>query len=141
VITPSDTSRGQLEHLADAIARRHPARGGDPSTSYVARLLHRGPDAVLKKLGEEATEVVLAAKDVSVADEASAADLARQHLVAELADLWFHSLVLMEQAGVRPTQVLDELRRREGMGGLEEKALRKAQTRDQDPKGGADDGI
>lgn len=102
-----------LERLAATIASRNPANGGDPSCSYVARLLSRGPDAFLKKIGEEATEVVLAAKD-GQADK----------IVYETADLWFHCLVMLEYYGVQPRQVLDELARREGVSGITEKAGR-----------------
>lgn len=112
-----------LEHLADVIDSRHPARGGDPAASYVARLLGKGADAVLKKVGEEATEVVMAAKDVE-----HGGDKAR--LVGEVADLWFHSMIALSLHGLRPGDVLAELRRREGLSGLEEFALRKAAARD-----------
>ncbi len=106
-----------LRRLADIIDARH---GADPEASYVARLLSHAPDAVLKKIGEEATETVMAAKD---------ADPAR--IVGETADLWFHCLVMLSQFGLRPEQVLAELERRAGVSGLEEKALRKAQQRAQ----------
>ena len=99
-----------LSQLADIIESR---RGGDPDRSYVARLLARGEDAILKKIGEEATETVMAAKD---------ADKAR--IVAETADLWFHSLVMLAHFGLRPEDVVAELARREGVSGLEEKARR-----------------
>src|SRR5512140_319079 len=112
-----------LEHLADVIDSRHPARGGDPSASYVARLIAKGADAVLKKVGEEATEVVMAAKDVE-----HGGDKAR--LVGEVADLWFHSMIALSLHGLRPADVVAELRRREGLSGLEEFALRKAAARD-----------
>jgi phosphoribosyl-ATP pyrophosphohydrolase len=105
-----------LERLADIVDSRH---GGDPEASYVARLLARAPDAVLKKIGEEATETVMAAKDGD-----------RGRIVAETADLWFHCLVMLSQYGLRPEQVLAELERRAGTSGLEEKALRKAQGRE-----------
>lgn len=104
-----------LARLADTIATRRPDQGGDPQQSYVARLLSRGPDAFLKKIGEEATEVVLAAKN----DDAAA-------IVNEMADLWFHCLVALEHYGVRPEQVINELARREGVSGLVEKASRKS---------------
>lgn len=106
-----------LTRLAQVIESR---RGADPEKSYVARLLARAPDAVLKKIGEEATETVMAAKD---------GDPAR--IVAETADLWFHCLVMLAHYGLQPSQVLDELARREGLSGLEEKALRKAIAREQ----------
>lgn len=104
---------GLLQRLADTIASRNPERGGDPGSSYVARLLARGPDAFLKKIGEEATEVVLAAKDGQA-----------ESIVYETADLWFHCLVMLEYYGLHPQDVLDELARREGLSGLEEKAAR-----------------
>lgn len=103
-----------LRRLAQTIASRNPVRGGDPAASYVARLLSRGPDAFLKKIGEEATEVVLAAKDASP-----------DKIVYETADLWFHCMVMLEYYGIDPKQVLDELARREGVSGLAEKAARK----------------
>src|SRR5690606_41815493 len=102
-----------LERLAAALASRNPANVGDPSSSYVAKLLSRGPDAFLKKIGEEATEVVLAAKD-GQADK----------IIYETADLWFHCLVMLEYYGVQPRQILDELARREGVSGIAEKAGR-----------------
>lgn len=104
-----------LGRLADVIASR---RGLDPSSSYVARLLAATPDAALKKVGEEATEVIMAAKD-GVPDR----------LVSEMADLWFHCLVALVQAGLRPEQVMAELARREGISGLDEKAARRAQQK------------
>ena len=100
-------------------------QGGDPETSYVARLLHKGPDAFLKKIGEEATEVVMAAKDVSAGAD-------KGKLVYEVADLWFHSLVALAHYGLRPEDVVAELERREGISGIEEKALRKVQARERD---------
>jgi phosphoribosyl-ATP pyrophosphohydrolase len=115
-----------LEHLADVIATRHPSRGGDPSASYVARLIGKGSDAVLKKIGEEATEVVMAAKDCDQGGD-------RAKLVGEVADLWFHSMIALSLHGLRPADVVSELRRREGLSGLEEFALRKAAQRDAEP--------
>jgi len=106
-----------LARLADVIASR---RGGDPDKSYVARLFHKGPDAMLKKVGEEATEVVMAAKDG-----------VPEKLVGEVADLWFHTMVVLAAHGLRPADVLAELERREGLSGLEEFAARKAQAREQ----------
>ena len=110
-----------LARLTAVIESRKPDAGGDPEASYVARLLHKGPDAFLKKIGEEATEVVMAAKDVS-----AGADKAK--LVYEVADLWFHSLVALAHYGLRPEDVIGELMRREGTSGIEEKAQRKAQA-------------
>lgn len=117
------SSHDTLNRLFGVIQSRLPARGGDPATSYVARLLHKGPDAFLKKIGEEATEVVLAAKD---AEHGGAA----QSLVNEMADLWFHSLIALAHYGLTPDQVLAELERREGTSGIEEKAMRKVLARE-----------
>ena len=103
-----------LARLADTLESRLPRNGGDANASYTARLLARGPDAFLKKIGEEATEVVMAAKD-GVA----------QRIVSETADLWFHCLVALAHYGLRPEDVLRELERREGTSGLAEKAARK----------------
>jgi phosphoribosyl-ATP pyrophosphohydrolase len=118
------SSTDDLARLAAVIESRKPANGGDPEKSYVARLLHKGPDAFLKKIGEEATEAVMAAKDL----EHGVGD--RQTLVNETADLWFHSLIALAHFGLGPADVVAELVRREGLGGLEEKALRKAQARE-----------
>jgi len=99
-----------LERLSQVLEAR---KSADPSSSYVARLYEKGLDAILKKIGEEATETVMAAKD-------GAAD----RIVCEVADLWFHTLVLLAHQGLRPEQVLVELDRRFGLSGLEEKAGR-----------------
>ena len=123
--TNTQVADDALARLANVIETRLPAQGGDPDSSYVARLLHKGPDAFLKKIGEEATEVVMAAKDVS-----AGADKAK--LVYEVADLWFHSLVALAHYGLRPEDVIGELMRREGTSGIEEKALRKVQARERD---------
>jgi len=85
----------------------------DPSSSYVASLYGKGLDAILKKVGEEATETVMAAKDGQP-----------DKIVYEVADLWFHTLVLLAQQGLDPQQVIDELARRMGTSGLVEKASR-----------------
>ena len=116
------TSNDSLARLAAVIESRKPANGGDPEKSYVARLLHKGPDAFLKKIGEEATEVVMAAKDVQ-----HGADKAK--LLYEVADLWFHSMVALAHYGLAPADVVAELERREGTSGIEEKALHKAGQR------------
>ena len=116
-----------LERLASIIESRLPAQGGDPEKSYVARLLHKGPDAFLKKIGEEATETVMAAKDI---DYGGRTPELQAKLVGEVADLWFHSLIALAHYELRPADVLDELARREGTSGIEEKALRKAQHRE-----------
>ena len=113
------SSNDSLARLAAIIESRRPESGGDPARSYVARLFSRGSDAILKKIGEEATEVVMAAKDGD-----------RQRIVGETADLWFHSLVALAFYGLTPADVLNELERREGLSGLEEFALRKAQQRE-----------
>ena len=107
-----------LERLAQVIAQR---RQGDPDTSYVARLFAKGTDAILKKIGEEATETVMACKDGD-ADK----------IVHEVADLWFHSLLALAAFGLSPADVLKELERREGQSGLEEFAARKMQIREGD---------
>jgi phosphoribosyl-ATP pyrophosphohydrolase len=107
-----------LNRLAAVIESRKPENGGNPETSYVARLFSKGDDAILKKIGEEATETVMAAKDARVAGDSA-------KVLYECADLWFHSLVMLAQFGLTPQQVLDELARREGLSGLDEKASRK----------------
>ncbi|MFD0669083.1 phosphoribosyl-ATP diphosphatase [Ramlibacter sp. MAHUQ-53] len=117
------SSTDSLDRLAAVIESRKAANGGDPDKSYVARLLHKGPDAFLKKVGEEATEVVLAAKDCDHGGDKS-------KLVGEVADLWFHSMIALAHYGLSPADVVAELVRREGLSGLEEKALRKAQARE-----------
>ena len=112
-----------LARLADTIAAR---RGGDPAASYVASLFARGDDAILKKIGEEATEAVIAGKE---------GDNIR--ICAEVADLWFHCLVLLARHGLRPADVLAELARREGTSGHAEKAARAPQALAATPAGGA----
>ena len=116
------SSQDALAQLAAVIESRKPAHGGDPESSYVARLLHKGPDAFLKKIGEEATEVVMAAKDVAHGADPAA-------LVYEVADLWFHCMVALAHFNLSPADVVAELQRREGTSGIEEKALRKAVAR------------
>jgi phosphoribosyl-ATP pyrophosphohydrolase len=103
-------SESFLGRLGDLIDSR---RGADPSSSYVARLLSAGEDAILKKIGEEATETVMAAKDGLPG-----------RIVSETADLWFHCMVMLAHYGLRPEEVVAELQRREGLSGLDEKALR-----------------
>ncbi len=117
------SSNDSLARLAAIIESRKPANGGDPQASYVARLLHKGPDAFLKKIGEEATETVMAAKDADNGGD-------RQKLVGEVADLWFHSMIALAHYGLSPADVIAELERREGTSGIEEKALRKALLRE-----------
>ena len=115
------SSNDSLARLAAVIESRKPSQGGDPDKSYVARLLHKGPDAFLKKIGEEATETVMAAKDADHGGD-------RQKIVYEVADLWFHSMIALAHYGLTPADVIAELERREGTSGIEEKSLRKAQV-------------
>lgn len=102
--------RDVLNELAKTLEAR---KGADPAASYVAGLYAKGLDAILKKIGEEATEAVMAAKDG-----------VPERIVAEVADLWFHCLILLAQQGLGPDDVLRELSRRSGVSGLEEKAAR-----------------
>ncbi len=99
-----------LERLSDLLEER---KSADPQSSYVAKLYAKGMDGILKKVGEEATETILAAKEGD-----------RAQIVYETADLWFHCLVMLAQAGLKPQDVLDELARREGLSGIAEKASR-----------------
>ena len=100
-----------LTELAKVLEERKQAA---PDSSYVASLYHKGLDSILKKIGEEATETVMAAKDGD-----------KDKIIYETADLWFHSMVLLAQQGISPDDILNELARRFGMSGLEEKASRK----------------
>lgn len=102
-----------LDRLSELLEQR---KGADPQTSYVAKLYSKGVDAVLKKVGEEAAETIIAAKDGDP-----------QKIIYETADLWFHCMVMLAQAGLKPQDVLDELARREGLSGIVEKAARKGQ--------------
>lgn len=103
-----------MSDVLDQLARVLEARkGADPESSYVAKLYDKGLDQILKKIGEEATETVMAAKDGE-----------KDKIVYETADLWFHSMVLLAQQGLGPQDVLAELQRRFGLSGLEEKAAR-----------------
>ncbi len=104
-------SSDTFEKLSAVLEAR---KNAAPDSSYVASLYHKGLDAILKKIGEEATETVMAAKDG-----------APEKIIYEVADLWFHTLVLLKQQGLEPQQVLDELERRFGLSGLDEKASRK----------------
>ncbi len=99
-----------LDRLADLLEQR---KSADPSTSYVAKLYAKGMDSILKKIGEEATETIIAAKDND-----------KEQIVYETADLWFHTLIMLAKAGLKPQDVLDELARREGLSGIAEKASR-----------------
>ena len=116
-------SMDTLARLAQIIETRKLANGGDPEKSYVARLFAKGDDAILKKIGEEATETVMAAKDARHDGDSS-------KVLYECADLWFHSLIMLAQFDLTPQQVLAELARREGLSGIEEKAARKDVLRD-----------
>jgi phosphoribosyl-ATP pyrophosphohydrolase len=107
---PGDFDAGTLARLADVIEAR---LGGDVGKSYVAQLAARGTDAILKKIGEEATETVMAVKDGIP-----------ERIVSEVADLWFHCVIALAVNGLRPEQVLAELERRAGTSGLQEKASR-----------------
>ena len=116
-----------LKRLADIVdARKQDVLSGkaDPTVSYIAKLFSKGDDAILKKVGEEATEVALAAKDCRFAKEDQAQK--QKLLVGEVADLWFHCLLTLSQFGLRPEDVLAELERREGTSGIAEKASRQS---------------
>jgi len=121
------SSTDSLARLAQVIESRLPQNGGDPASSYVARLLHKGPDAFLKKIGEEATEVVMAAKDADFGGD-------KTKIVMEVADLWFHSMIALAHYGLTPADVVAELDRRVGTSGIEEKALRKVLAREEASK-------
>ncbi len=111
-VEPPAAAADVLDRIAATIASRKDA---DPATSYVAALFAKGDDAILKKIGEEATETVMAAKDGD-----------KMRIAAEVADLWFHCLVLLARHGLGPDDVRAELARREGTSGIVEKATRKA---------------
>jgi phosphoribosyl-ATP pyrophosphohydrolase len=112
-----------LKRLSQVIESRKLANGGDPDKSYVARLFSKGDDAILKKIGEEATETVMAAKDVRAGADKS-------KVLYECADLWFHSMIMLAHFDLTPQDVLNELARREGISGIEEKANRKLVERE-----------
>ncbi len=99
-----------IQHLTQELEAR---KSADPQTSYVAKLYSKGMNGILKKVGEEAAETIIAAKDGSQED-----------LIYETADLWFHTMVMLAQAGLSAEDVLNELARREGLSGLVEKAAR-----------------
>jgi phosphoribosyl-ATP pyrophosphohydrolase len=102
-----------LNRLAETLEAR---KGADPQSSYVAKLYAKGTDSILKKVGEEAAETIIAAKGGD-----------REQIIYETADLWFHTLVMLANAGLHPDDVLDELARREGLSGIAEKASRKGE--------------
>ena len=122
-MTSKVSSPDSLARLAQVIDSRLPQNGGNPQASYVARLLHQGPNAFLKKIGEEATEVVLAAKDADFGGD-------KTKIVNEMADLWFHCMIALAHYGLSPADVVAELDRRVGTSGMEEKALRKVLARE-----------
>ena len=99
-----------LDRLSELLEQR---KSADPAKSYVAKLYAKGMDSILKKVGEEATETVIAAKGGK-----------REEIIYETADLWFHTLIMLAQAGLKPQDVLDELARREGLSGIAEKESR-----------------
>lgn len=99
-----------LRQLADVLESR---KGSDPKASYVSHLYHKGLDTILKKIGEEATETVIAAKEGD-----------REQIIYETADLWFHSMVLLSDQNIHPDEILSELERRFGLSGHDEKAAR-----------------
>jgi phosphoribosyl-ATP pyrophosphohydrolase len=99
-----------LNRLSDLLEAR---KSADPQSSYVAKLYAKGMNGILKKVGEEAAETIIAAKDGE-----------KSQLIYETADLWFHTLVMLTHAGIKPQEVLDELARREGLSGIDEKAAR-----------------
>jgi phosphoribosyl-ATP pyrophosphohydrolase len=99
-----------LNRLSDLLEAR---KSADPQSSYVAKLYAKGMNGILKKVGEEAAETIIAAKDGE-----------KSQLIYETADLWFHTLVMLAHAGIKPQEVLDELARREGLSGIDEKAAR-----------------
>ena len=99
-----------LDKLAEVLEQR---KSADPSSSYVAKLYSKGMDSILKKVGEEATETILAAKGGK-----------KEEIIYETADLWFHTIVMLAQAGLKPQDILDELARREGISGILEKNSR-----------------
>jgi len=103
-------SEDVLNRLADLLEQR---KGADPSSSYVAKLYDKGMDSILKKVGEEATETVIAAKGGN-----------QEEIIYETADLWFHTMVMLAKAGLTPQDILDELARREGLSGIAEKESR-----------------
>ena len=119
-----------LAHLADVVDQRRDAfKAGeaDPKSSYTALLFSKGDDGILKKIGEEATEAVMAAKDVR---NFNLAPEQQKLLVGEMADLWFHCLIALSQFCLRPEDVIAELERRLGTSGIEEKAARKVANKE-----------
>lgn len=122
-MSDKSVSDSVLTALAAVIESRLPHRGADAASSYVAQLYQKGPDAFLKKIGEEATEVVMAAKDAIHGGDKS-------RVASEVADLWFHCMILLAHLGLSPSDVLAELARRSGKSGLAEKAARQTAETD-----------
>mgnify|MGYP000095914905 FL=1 len=123
--TNNQNNMDAIKRLADVVdARRADFLAGkaDPDISYIAKLFSKGDDAILKKIGEEAAETVMAAKDSRFANLAPEM---QSKLVGEIADLWFHCFVALSQFNLRPEDVIKELERREGVSGIAEKASRK----------------
>ncbi len=110
--TGMNVSTNILQQLAQTLEERKQA---DPESSYVAKLHHKGLDTILKKIGEEATETVIASKGGN-----------KDEIIYETADLWFHSMVMLSHHGLGPDDILNELSRRFGLSGIEEKARRKS---------------
>lgn len=102
-----------LDRLAEVLQQR---KSANPEDSYVAKLYHKGINTITKKIGEEAAETIIAAKDGD-----------REQIIYETADLWFHTLVMLTHADIKPNEVLNELARREGISGIDEKASREKQ--------------
>jgi phosphoribosyl-ATP pyrophosphohydrolase len=123
--TKPNNSMDAIKRLADVVDARRAdflAGNANPDVSYIAKLFSKGDDAILKKIGEEAAETVMAAKDSRFANLAP--DM-QSKLVGEIADLWFHCFVALSQFNLRPEDVIAELERREGVSGIAEKAARK----------------
>ena len=127
-VETSGTELAFLSRLADTLESRLPANGGDPQGSYVAKLYSKAPDSFLKKVGEEATEAIIAAKDINIANdtpyETVADDTAVKDLVYEIADVWFHTMVTLAWFNIPSWAVTNELARRFGLSGIDEKAAR-----------------
>jgi phosphoribosyl-ATP pyrophosphohydrolase len=123
--TNNQNNMDAIKRLADVVDARRAdffAGNADPDISYIAKLFSKGDDAILKKIGEEAAETVMAAKDSRFANLAPEM---QSKLVGEIADLWFHCFVALSQFNLRPEDVIKELERREGVSGIAEKASRK----------------
>ena len=123
--TNNQNNMDAIKRLADVVDARRAdflAGNANPDVSYIAKLFSKGDDAILKKIGEEAAETVMAAKDSRFANLAPEM---QSKLVGEIADLWFHCFVALSQFNLRPEDVIKELERREGVSGIAEKAARK----------------